>query len=462
MRSSVIGWMIAVLFACVTEGVFAGGDRMNVRGMGMARSYVASSRGLDAVGINPANLAMKDDMITLSLAPLGLHAGSDFLTWGLYNDYFVGVESNEGRVGRHLNEADKQRIVSAFRDNVGEVTLDAAVRIAGVSVQFASVGGFAFTITDQLAGIARVPSDYIRFALYGNTPGSHFDFGRTDAKFSWYREFALSYGGVIPHPEFMQWLSFGVTAKIVQGYGYYDIHEFNTSLTTADNGTLTGRIRYQSRLVGVDPTGGNSGFTVLPFGMPVYGNGNAFDLGVAGGIGEFMTVGLSVTDLGKITWEGEIEETHADTTLQIDDPREVADGGIVEHALKGHKRTGQAFSTYLPTTLRAGVAVQIDKIVDWIPGQLLVAADYNQGLVDAPGTTLYGRFSVGMEWKLLKFLPLRSGVSFGGTDRLNYALGFGFSLGFFDLDVATENMELLWSGDGVSHGSVAVGTRFRF
>jgi len=112
--------------------------------------------------------------------------------------------------------------------------------------------------------------------------------------------------------------------------------------------------------------------------------------------------------------------------------------------------------------LRAGVAVQVDKVIGWMPGEMLLAADYNKGLADAPGTTLYGRFSLGVEWKLLKFLPLRSGVSFGGTDRINYALGFGFNLGFFDLDVATENMELLWSADDVSHASVAVGTRFRF
>jgi hypothetical protein len=63
---------------------------------------------------------------------------------------------------------------------------------------------------------------------------------------------------------------------------------------------------------------------------------------------------------------------------------------------------------------------------------------------------------------LLSFLPIRSGISFGGTDRMNYAFGFGLNFGFFDLDVATENMELLWSPDDFSHASIAVGTRFRF
>lgn len=457
-----IVYAAATLLVIGAGSSFAGGDRANVRGMGMARSYVAASRGMDAVSINPALLAMKEDLLTLSLAPFGIHAGSDFLTLGLYRDYFVGVETGEGRVGKHLQEADKQRILDAFRGDVGEVTVDASVRLAGVSYQIPSVGGFAVTITDQIAGLVSVPSDYVRFGLYGNTPGSAYDFSQTGAKVSWLREYALSFGGTIPHPEFMQWLSVGVAAKIVQGYGYYEIQKFNTSLATSDNGTLTGRIGYHSRLVGVDPTARNSGFTVLPFGMPVYGNGTGFDFGIAGGFGNFMTVGMSITDIGKVNWEGRIEETYADTSLSINDPREVANGNIIENALKGHKREGKPFSSHLPTTFRLGVAIQMDRISTWIPGELLLATDYNQGLVDAPGTTLHGRFSIGFEWKLLKFLPLRSGVSFGGTDRLNYALGFGFNLGFFDLDVATENMELLWAGDGVTHGSVAVGTRFRF
>ncbi len=435
---------------------------MNVRGMGMARSYVSSSKGLDAVGINPANLAIKDDTFTLSLAPVAAHAGSDFLTLGLYNDYFTGVETSEGRVGKYLEDADKQRILNAFRDGVGEVSADVAVRLVGVSFQIESIGGFAFTITDEIAGDIRVPNDYVRFALYGNTPGSVFDFSQTSGKASWLREYALSFGGTIPQPAFMEWLSIGASVKLVQGYGYYEVQQFNTSLVTSDNGMLTGKVSYLSRLAGADPTKPNSGFTVAPFGMPVYGNGTGFDVGFAGGISDFMTVGISMTDIGKVNWEEKIEETYADTTLVIDDPQVVANGTAIENSLKGKKRQGAPFSTSLPTTLRAGVAVQVDKVIGWMPGEMLLAADYNKGLADAPGTTLYGRFSVGVEWKLLKFLPLRSGVSLGGTDRINYALGFGLNLGFFDLDVATENMELLWSADDVSHASFAVGTRFRF
>lgn len=456
-----IGLAVSLLFFAV-EHLHAGADRVNVRGMGMARSYVASAKGLDAIGINPANLAVKDYPFSISIAPAGVHAGSDFLTLGLYNDYFTGVETSEGRVGKYLAEPDKQRILDAFRNDVGEVSADAAVRLLGVSFQIPSIGGFAFTITDQIAGRATVPQDFVRFALYGNTPGSSFDFSQTSARVSWLRMYAISFGGALPPPAFMQWLSIGASIKIVQGYGHYEIDRFNTSLVTAENGVLTGRVSYLSRLAGLDPTKENSGFTIAPFGMQVFGYGAGFDLGVAGGIGTSMTVGLSFTDIGKVNWEDRIEETYADTSMYIDDISQVQEGSAIRNALNGKKRKGNPFSTLLPTTFRLGVAVNVDKVVGWMPGELLVAADYNQGLTDAAGSTLYGRFSLGMEWKPVPYLPLRSGISFGGTDRMNVALGFGVNVAFFELDVATENLNFLWMGDNMSHGSVALGTRFRF
>ena len=437
----------------------AGGDRANVRGVGMGRTFVASSKGLDAVGINPANLAVKDDAITLSLAPVGIHAGSDFLTYGLYNKYFTGVETASGRVATYLDDAAKKEILDMFDGGVGSASADVSARLLGISVQFESIGGFAFTITDQISAVAHVPKQYLEFALYGNTPNSIYDFSATGAEASWLREYALSFGGTIPHPSFLDWTSLGASIKLVQGFGYYKFGDFNTTLQTGDDGTLTGHVSYRSTFAGKDP---NNGFSFGVFGMPVAGQGTGFDIGVAGGTTNGLTFGISVTDIGQVNWEQNIEELSADTSFVVDDPQQVSDGDAVKHAMEGKKKTGTPFSTSLPTMFRVGAAMQVDKFVGWIPGELVFGLDFNQGLADVPGSTTKGRISAGIEWKLFGFLPIRSGVSFGGTDRMNYAFGFGFNLGFFDLDVASENMELLWSPDSFSHGSVAVGTRFRF
>ncbi len=452
--------MIAALCLCSAMEAVAGGERINVRGMGMARTFVASSKGLDAVGINPANLAMKDNAFTVSLAPFGVHAGSDFLTYGTYNKYFTGTQTTAGRVATYLDENAKQELLSAFNGGVGTLSADVAARLVGVSLQIESIGGFAFTVTDQLAATASVPKEYLEFALYGNPPGSTYNFNGTKAEASWLREYALSFGGTIPHFGFLDWMSVGASVKIVQGFGYYKFGEFNTSLATSEDGILTGHVSYTSTIAGKDPNTGS--FTPGIFGMPVAGNGTGFDFGIAGGTTSGITFGLSLVDIGKVNWEENIEERTADTTLVVDDPRQVEDGQAIANSLKGKTKSGVPFSTSLPTTFRAGVSFQVDKMIDWIPGELIFGVDFNQGLVDAPGSTTRGRISTGIEWKLLKFLPIRTGISFGGTDRVNYAFGFGINAGFFDLDLATENIELLTSPDNFSHASIAVGTRFRF
>lgn len=433
---------IAVLLCC-TFSIANAGHRTNVRGVGMAGTFVASSSGLDAVGLNPANLAIKQFSVSLSIAPVGIHAGSDFLNYGLYNKYFTGVETASGRVATYLDNNAKEDILGSFHNGLGRISADFSARLFGIGVQFPSIGGFAFTITDNISGVAMIPKEYVQFALYGNLPNSNYDFSETSAQASWTRQYALSFGGLIPSPAFLDWMAIGASIKLVHGFAYYDFGNFNTSLNTADNGVLTGRVSYVSRFAGRDPNNPD-GFSPGVFGMPVAGQGTGFDLGLSGGTESGLTFALSITDIGKVNWEQNIEERYADTTIVVEDPRDVEDGRAVRDALTGKTRAGALFSTMLPTTFRAGVAARLDKFAAWIPGEVLLAADYNQGLTDGPGITRRARFSTGIEWKPFSFIPIRSGVSFGGIDGLNYAFGFGLHFGFFELDLATENMELLW------------------
>jgi len=85
-----ISLLLAV--ALYGTGLLTAGERTDIQGMGMARTFTASTRGLDAVGINPANLRVgQDGVLTFGLLPVGLHVGSDFMTYELYQKYFTGV-----------------------------------------------------------------------------------------------------------------------------------------------------------------------------------------------------------------------------------------------------------------------------------------------------------------------------------------------------------------------------------
>jgi hypothetical protein len=428
----------------------------------MARTFVATSRGFDAAGINPANLAADDEgTLALSVLPLGLHVGSDFLNYDIYTTYFTGVQTDSGRVARHLSESDKQRILDGIGRDLATTTVGAEAGLLGLSLHLEGIGGLAFTVREQQSGYAAVPKDYAEFLLNGNPPATTFDFRGTDMKASWTREYALSLGLQLPSPSFLISLSFGAAAKLVHGFGYYETKRFDATLNTAENGALTGRVDFLSRSAGVDPYE-NHGFNGLKLFSAPAGRGFALDLGVAGAVNAAMSFGIAVTDIGKLRWTRNARETYADTTLVIDDPFVVEQGNAVDEALKGRKRDIASFRTALPTTLRMGVALAVNRL----PGcdemrDLLVGLDYNQGLYETPGSTKTPRVSLGVEYVLAPWLPLRSGVSFGGTDHLNVAFGLGVHLGMFELDLASENITWLFTPKSFSHGSAALGMQLR-
>jgi hypothetical protein len=455
---------IAVGMAVLAGSALAGGERTNIQGMGMARTFVASSRGLDAVGVNPANLGAPDDgSVTIGLIPFGLHVGTDFMNYGMYKEYFTGEETSDGRVGRLLTNADKQTILESFTNGVGHISADVEARPVGISVSVPEIGTFAVTMTEYVSVNFSISQDYARFLLYGNPPGTSYDFSSTSAYASWLREYALSYGTMLPAPDFMKTLSAGVAVKMVHGYGYYDIDRFNTRFTTGADGILQGSMDNRARMAGIDPIRGVEGASYQPFPAPA-GTGWGLDFGVASDITDYLRAGLSVTDIGSVEWTRNLEQAVASSAVTIDNPMDESQRDSLENAVKGDRMACNGFITSLPTTFRVGAAVSLNKLPGMkriLFGEWMFACDYNLGLVEGAGAARVGRFSMGLEFKPWGFLPLRTGVSFLGSEHYNLALGFGFHFGVFDMDFASEHLNFLLSEESLAHGSVAMGMRIR-
>jgi hypothetical protein len=443
----------------------AGGERTNIQGMGMARTFVAVSRGLDAVGINPANLAAEDGgRVTLGLMPVSIHVGSDFLSLGLYNKYFTGVENGSGRVGKHLTDLDKQDILSSFPNGVGRLSAHLEARPIGLSVRITEHSRVALTMTEYVMVNAMVPHDYAEFLFYGNTPGSTYSFSQTSGYAAWMREYALSFGMTVPSPFLpVKSLSAGFAVKVVHGFGYFEMDRFNTVLQTGTDGILHGNIDVHGRVSGIDPLRGAENANFQPFPAPA-GTGMGFDLGVASELNDYMRVGMSITDIGSVRWTANVEEIRSVGNLEVTDPLNEAQRDSIQNAVQGETVPGDAFTTSLPTTFRVGASIELHKspfFQHFLWGEWTFACDYNLGLVDGAGIANTSRFSMGLEFRPWGFLPLRTGASFGGMDHFNFALGFGLHFGVFDLDLASEHLNFLLSEESLSHGSVAMGMRIR-
>ena len=439
--------MISCLPAAATSG-----DQTNVRGLGMARTSVAASRGLDAVGINPANLALPDDgTVTISLLPAGVAVGSDFMTYGLYNKFFTGVESPTGRIARDLSEADKQELLNAFPGGTGRISAGAEVRPVGLALRFGSFATFALTATERVAASASIPSSYARFLLEGMTPGSAYDFSGAAGSAAWTREYALSAGFALPAvPWFRSW-SAGLSIKLVHGFAYAAVTRDNTWLSAGSDGVLEANVD----LAGVSS---HAEFAHSPFPAPA-GSGIGVDLGLSAELNDFLTAGISVTDIGSLNWDGDVKEVYGQGRMHLDDPTNSAQRDSLEHAVTGNTRPGKAFSVGLPTTLRLGVQAELENI-HWVKkflyGEMTAACDYTQGFSDFPGSSRVGRLSLGLEYRPWQFLPIRTGVGFGGEDHFNFALGFGLKIWVIRLDIASDNIGWLFSHDSFSRGSLGV------
>jgi hypothetical protein len=454
----------AALAILAHRPAFAGGERTDIQGMGMARTFVAGSRGLDAVGINPANLGYPDrGKVTVSLIPFGVHVGTDIITYGVYRDYFTGVATDSGRIGRSLTDADKQKIMEGFHDGVGRAAGDVDFRPIGISVEFGEFGRFALTLTEEVSLFAHVPKEFAQFLFYGNTPGSTFDFSQATVKAQWLREYALSYGRILPRPLFLHSWAAGISVKYIQGFGYFGMEQGNTSLNTGMDGVLQGTVNVTTQAAGGRQIKamGDGGFT--PFPAPA-GTGWGIDLGVTGEVNEYLTAGISLTDLGWVTWRNDLEVTRTDSAFTVTDPLQESQRNGVEDALRGKTVPGEEFTTALPTRLRMGVSVEVEKmpmVGDVIPGELTVAMDYNQGFANVPGSSTRARISLGMEYRPWPLLPIRAGVAFGGEDRSNFAIGLGLRFGVVDMEFASENLNWIFSTDNLSYASAAFGLKIR-
>lgn len=455
MKQSMKQWLSVFcgISVFLSSNAFSG-DRANVRGMGMARTAVASALALDAVGVNPANLARPEGgTMSLTVLPIGAYLESDFFSYDLYSRY---LKTRIPLV--NLSESDKQALLRSFAGPVGRSTAEVTARLFGIALRINPKSSVAFTVDYSLVGAGNLPRDYARLLLYGTTPGEQFDVQGLLVKGFWTRSYAVSYGQLLPPPSFFTWLAAGVSVKMMQGYGYYEIESGDASLRTSSDGRLAGNVAWRARW-----TTTNSLSRPLDnlFQDPT-GYGVGFDLGIAGGIDDVLSFGVSLMNLGSISWTRDVAERSSDSAVSTTEPDVFKN---VFSALKtpdGAQR-GSPFASTLPGLFRVGVAAQIDRIrgSGMFEGQLLFALEYMRGVGPRSPLTEDPRFSFGIEYKPVTWLPVRTGVALGGYGGSHIAFGFGINFRTFDLDFATEDILLLFEGTKYSTGSVGVGVRVR-
>ncbi|MCL4539540.1 MAG: DUF5723 family protein [Bacteroidetes bacterium] len=421
----------------------------------------AVSTDVDAIGTNPANLlALSRGKVVVEFAPLTVGAGSDFLSLDLYNNYFTGqVDSAGNRVGRFLTESDKQSILNAFPGGLGTILTNVSVRDIGVAVR-SSDFAIGFAVDERIGARATLPNSFVLFALDGNPAGSTYSWDNLGSKTWWYRTYNVDYAMRLPQvivipKDIAKDFTAGIGVKYVTGIGYASLNSNNSYLHTDTTGYAfnvglglnTLRAGFLSNAISkaVKSPVGDTAVNFNPFAAA--GTGLGFDLGGTARVIDFIKVGYSVTDLGWITWSKNAIQTSGDTSFTFAGISPAAQGvpgsksnvdslnSALKDFFKNRDTVSSAFTTPLPTRLNIGASVEMDELFPAIPGRLLVAIDYHQGLNNSLGNSTVPEFVFGAEWKPISLFPIRTGLGFGGAYGFRWALGFGINLPFWDIDL---------------------------
>ncbi len=445
-----------------STGVF-GGEKTSIRAIGMAGVVASTSYGLDASGGNPANLARRDDWtVELGLLHFGLYAASDFLSYDIYTKYFTGTEGGEGRVPVFLDNAAKQEILAEFDGPLGGMNIGFETLLFGVAVKATPSVGLAFTVREQVRGFMEMPRNYLEFLFVGNPAGSLYDLSGLQLKGSWLRTYGLSVGFEIPLLNSRSDLTIGVTGKLVHGFSTYSTVSRDTRVETEENGTLIGEFHFATQHAGIDFDEARKLNEYGLFLSPA-GTGFGVDFGITASLNSFLSTSLSVTDIGAIKWRDHARESIVDTSLIIDDILSVDQRKAIDRVISHQERSIPSFSTSLPTLVRLGFALQLDRVPRLafsVP--LLLALEYTQGIEDVPGASTKPRFSLGAEYQPIPWLLLRSGISVGGGENPALALGLGIELSALRFAIATEDLSWVFAPGSFSHGSIAAGLALSF
>jgi hypothetical protein len=425
----------------------------SARMSGMANSSAALVNGVDAIGVNPA-LIRPEEGVTFSvgLLPFGSNLNTDFIDYDTYKNYFTGVnDARNRRVPRYLTTDDKNVILSKFQNQTGMMSHDIRYSLLSAVVA-ARFGTFGFAISDRTGSNVAIPKEMLEFMFFGNPPGRTFDFSSTHVSSSWTRQYAASFATRLYYTR-RHFVSVGASVKYVHGFAYFGIERFNSGFTTdPDNFTVNGRADMLAMYAGSSDWISNNSVRYTMFPSPV-GHGFGIDLGIHGEVNRNFSAGLSLLDLGSVTWDRGAKRISASEDFFIDDITTSDQVDEIKSRINGTEESIGSFSTPLPSTvIIAGVYsfphfMRRDRY-------LHLAASYRQGLNEESGNTTKPRFGVGTEFQLLWNVAFRLGVNFGGITPMTFSGGVGFISDNFKLDVGTVDIApaMTTSFTGVSFG----------
>ncbi len=471
---------IVLLFSSINFGQILGAYSLNDPvSAAMGNTSAANSTDTYALHRNPANLALMENgtfglSTILPFPNISENVGTDFLTIDEYNYYFGGIETNNGTVPRELTAQDKEDLMNLFKGG-GTVFFTHNAEYLRIAYKVSDeVGAFGFSIADVTTDITTFPQGLIELSLEGNVVGKAYNFNDLDMKASYLRDYSFSYSrdfsDLVPLP--LSKLALGVTFSYVQGLAMGRIDEVKTNIKTNPDNTIdiSGHFVGYAALspdfnvkYDFDSTNTNDdGFQFTPFPTPA-GTGFGMDFGLTAGFEDYLTVGFAVNNIGSITWNKNVAKYESNTALVIRDITDQDELDSLKDQIALDGKYIDQLKTDLPTVMRLGAALQVDKLINDFPGYLTIAADFIKGFNNEASNSDKAGFGFGLEYRPVHWLPIMTGIAVGnGRPTTAWSLGIGIDSGVFAFTIAAHNFGSVIHGNQAKTVNFVLGSRFRF
>ncbi len=377
--------------------------QMNTRAMAMGGAFTALARGVHAPAWNPANLGLPDNnRFSFTFASVSAGLSNNAFNKGMYDRYFVEGADDDNNI--YWTEQDVRDILNAIPDNGLNVNTNVYVQSLSLSA-----GRFALSFTSHAAVYANIEKTLFEIPLIGTEIGESYIIDDIDAYGLGYAKASLSWGQPLS-VSFADAFSIGWNLNVLYGGGY------------AKSDTVFAQIDLLPEGIHVN---GIYEASYAYLGEPGFG----LDLGAAAQKGDKWTFGISFSNIiGQLVYKQNAERAggsfSADSLSAVSDFEE-------DFTEDNWTEEGAEYTVRLPLIMRMGVSFK--------EGSLLLGLDYSQGFTDNPFVSKAPRFSFGLEYTGLSFLPVRTGVVIGGYEGFGLSCGFGFNLGGVTMDFAILN-----------------------
>lgn len=445
--------------------VYAQNELSNFSATGRGGVINTFATDYQVIGINPANLGRKTDHKgALTIGETGIGVASQSLNKTLFKKL---IYQSDDPIATDKTSPERVALVNAL---TSENTLNANVDVTTL--------GFAIGLPNGLGGVAvshrmrsgvhvglnRTAADIIvngkNADIYenysaGNAPKVSAALAGTNMQGTITSEFNIAYGIQVLDKEGFK-LSAGLGYRYIQGLGIADIR--------IEDGTFYGynalspafKVNYGDLSTATD-FNYKSGS-----GLSTVGTGHGVDIGLAAEVGKILRLGVSVVDMGKMTWDGNVLTAY-DQDLKETKSNGVDSYNVFEELANQFDRDDNSF-TYepnkerngaLPTKLRTGAGIRISELFE-------AGVDVTVPLNKVAGNLTSTFLGLGVDYKPVSWLRVSSGVTGGAGYGASLPLGVTFVTSSWEAGISSRDMVGLFS-ESSPYTSVAFGLlRFKF